>query len=144
MDGDDCLFAEVGFEDLAAVAKNADVASKQRFRRGAAEGDENPRLKRIQFGVKPRAACSDVSGARRFMNATLAAWLPFEMLHGIRDVDFFSINAGFLERTVEKLASRPDKRPTFAVLGIARLFPDEDDLRARRAFSEDGLRGILV
>src|SRR5206468_4260818 len=41
------------------------------------------------------------------------------------------------ERVVEQAARRPDERAPLAILAVARLLPDEHDLRALASFAED-------
>jgi len=93
--------------------------------------------------IKPRAARRNFAGARLFVDATLAARLPFEMFHYIRHVDFFTVDAGFGKRSVEQSSSWPHKRLTAQIFIVPRLFSNEHDLRTRAALSENGLSGIF-
>jgi len=66
------------------------------------------------------------------------------MLDDVRHVGELAVDPCLLERLVEQAPGGPDERPAGQVLLIARLFPDQDDLRPGRAFAEDRLRGVLV
>jgi hypothetical protein len=76
---------------------------------------------------------------RFFVDAAFSPGLPFKMLHGIGDVNFFTVNACFRERLVQQPAGRADKR-IFLVTG---LFADKDNFRAGQPFAEHGLRGAF-
>jgi hypothetical protein len=77
------------------------------------------------------------------MNATLAARLPLEMLHGIRHVDFGAVDPSFGERGVQQFSGRADKRFALDVFLIPRYLTDEHDLGGGLPFSEYRLRGIF-
>src|SRR3954452_7433493 len=78
----------------------------------------------------------------RFMHATLAARLPFEMLDGIGNVEFGAIEAGVHECTVKYCARGTDERMPFQIFDIAGLLANQDGAGARVAFAEYGLGGI--
>jgi hypothetical protein len=58
------------------------------LRGGGAEANDDFRFPGGDFRVKPGPARVDFGAARLFVNATLAARLPFEMLDGIGDEVF--------------------------------------------------------
>ena len=66
------------------------------------------------------------------------------MLHCIGDVDFVAGNFGFVQSTIQNLPRRADKRLAGEVFLVARLLADQHDGRVSRAFTENGLRGVLV
>ena len=66
------------------------------------------------------------------------------MLHGIRDVNFFPVDAHLRKRAIQQLSCWSDERPTFAIFRIAGLLADEDDFGIARAFAKDCLRGVFV
>src|SRR5204862_6342605 len=72
----------------------------------------------------------------------LAAWLPLEMLHGVRTVDRPRFDAGRLEAPVEQPPGGADERVALAVLLVARLLADQHEGSVSRPFAEDGLGGI--
>jgi hypothetical protein len=78
------------------------------------------------------------------MFAPFALRFPFEMLHGIGDVNFIAGHAGLRERLVEDLPRRSHERMARSILLIPWLLTDEQDLRVRRSFAEDRLSGSLV
>ena len=59
------------------------------------------------------------------MDATLAAWLVLEVLHGIGDVDRVARDASAFKCAVEHLAGRSDKGTPGQVLLVARLLADK-------------------
>lgn len=130
-------------EDAAAVLGDAERFAEEGLGGGSAEADDHFRLNFFQFGVEPGAAGGDFAGAGLFMEAAFAARFPFEVLDGIRDVDFVAVDAGFDEAVVEQQAGGTDKGLAFAVFAVAGLFADEDEAGRCIAGSKDGLRGIF-
>jgi hypothetical protein len=57
--------------------------------------------------IEPPAATIDFVGVRALVQATLAAFLEFEMLDGIGDEDLDPIEAGVTDRAVENATSGP-------------------------------------
>jgi hypothetical protein len=78
------------------------------------------------------------------VDAAFTARLPFEMFDGVGDVSFAAIDAGLLERGVEKFSCGADKWAALLIFLIAGLLADEEDSRFARAVAEDGLRGVFV
>lgn len=74
------------------------------------------------------------------MDAPLAPGLPFEMLHRVGDIGLRALDAGLGQRAVEQLPGWADEGMAGAVLGIARLLPNQQQGRGHRAFAEHGLR----
>src|SRR3989442_10277955 len=68
---------------------------------------------------------------------------PFEMFYRIRDINFFSIDSGFLKRLIENLSSWSDKQPALNVFLIAWLLSHKHHSRLRTAFPKHGLRSAL-
>jgi hypothetical protein len=64
------------------------------------------------------------------MYAPLAARLPVEMLHNVRNVSLASIDPGFLKRLVEQLSGGAYKRVSLKVLVVAWLLADQKDFGA--------------
>jgi hypothetical protein len=67
------------------------------------------------------------------VDPALPSRLPFEMFYGIRDVNVFPIDAGFLQCSVENFSRRSDKRTALNVLLISGLLADEHHARFRTA-----------
>ena len=60
-----------------------------------AKTDDDARCYCLHFRFKPRPTGGDFGGRRFFVLASPALWLPFEMFHGIRDIDVLSRDPGF-------------------------------------------------
>src|SRR4029079_12209686 len=99
---------------------------------------------RGELRLEPAMARVDLHRVRLRVEAPLAAWLPLEVLHRVRDVDVVLRDACLLERGVEDPPRGSDERMALLILLIARLLADEHEPRVRRAFAEDRLRGVLV
>jgi len=83
-----------------AVLRNAEFAPQQRF------GPRSPSTTmtsgcKDRISVSSRAAGSDFSAVRLFVDAPLAARFPFECLYSIGDVGFFASDSGFLQGAVQ-------------------------------------------
>ena len=134
--------SERGFQKLTAVLGHAKLAPKQGLRGGGSHTNYHLRTHDGNFGVKPWPACRNLRGIRLFVNAALASRLPFEVLYGIGDVNFGSINSRFNQGAVEKFPGRSNERAAVEVLIIPGLFSDQHDFAARRSGAEYGLSGI--
>src|SRR5689334_17557966 len=88
-------------------------------------------------------ACSDIALRRRLVDTSLAARLPPEMLHCIREIPVLWRQPGLLEQHAQQPSSRADKRPPLPVLFVAWLLADQHDLRPRTPFACHALRGVL-
>ena len=78
------------------------------------------------------------------MDATFAAWLPFEMFHRIRDVNFFAIDPGFFKSAIHDFSGWSDERFAGHIFVIAGLLTDQHHRRFFGAFAENGLRCAFV
>ena len=76
------------------------------------------------------------------MQAALAARLPAEVLHRVREIGLLASDARELERVVEHAARGADEGVALDVLVVARLLADEHEMRAARPLAEDGLRRL--
>src|SRR5262249_18811173 len=112
--------------------------------RGRAEADDDPRLHERDLGLKPPVARVDLHGVRLRVDPSLAARLPLEVLHDVRDVDLVTRDLGFLECPIEHAPRRPDERVAELVLLITGLLSDEEQRSSDRSLAEDRLRGTLV
>lgn len=80
---------------------------------------------------------------------TAAGWIfassaSSQVFDGIGDVNVFAADAGLLQRAVQQIAGRPNKRVTLQVFLVARLFPHQHDAEAFSPFAGHGLRGIGI
>src|SRR5438270_9246559 len=78
------------------------------------------------------------------MDAALAARLPFDMLHRVRDVNFLPFDAGFFEGAIKDFSSRAHKWFSGDILLVAGLLTEKHERRVLASFAEDGLRGVFV
>ena len=93
-----------------------------------------------EFRVQPRPARPDLGDPRLGVNAPLASWLPFEVLHDIGHIDAIAGDADRFERAIEHSARGTDKGLSGNVLCIPRLLTHEHHGCIGTALSEDGLR----
>ena len=109
-----------------------------------AEANDHARLHELCFRLQPGPAGRNFRGGRLFVFPTLSLGLPFEVFHGIGDIDLTPRNADFSQRLVQDLPCGTDKRFPGQVFLIARLFADEQERRMEASFAEDRLSGIFV
>lgn len=106
----------------AADFVQADNFAERRLCRRHSEAHEDRRLDNPNLRLKPWAACRHL-GCRGFlMLAAFALGLPFEMFHGIRNVDFVPWDARFDERFIQQSSRRTDERVACVVFLVSRLF----------------------
>jgi hypothetical protein len=74
------------------------------------------------------------------MDATLAAWLPLEVLHDVCDIDAIAREADRVERAIEHTAGGSDEGLTRKILRITRLLADEHHDGFGATFTEYRLR----
>ena len=129
---------------LRAAGGNSKIAAHQRLRRRRSQTHDQLRLNGVQLRFEPRPACRNFHPTRLGMDAPLAALGKFEVFHGVRDVDLFAIEPGFLHRFIQQPPGRPDERMSLAILFVAGHFADHHDSGIRRSFAEHDLRGVPV
>jgi len=141
----DCL-GQRGFVRQSPTFEDAEGAPEQRLGCDGSEANDYPRLEELDLRLEPRQAGANFSGVWSLVDAAFAPCVlrPFEVLHGVCDVDILARDAGRVEGAVEKLARGPHERPSGFVLGVSRLLSDDDDLGVARTFTEDRLRAELV
>ena len=129
----------------ASALQDAERPTQENLGGGGAEADDNFRLHERDLVLKPREASANLTGVGRLVNAPLSRCVlcPLEMLHRIGDVHIVAIDAGAIERAIEKLARRTDERFSRAVLHVPRLLANDHDVRRARTFTEHGLRADL-
>src|SRR6185312_1812356 len=131
-------------EKLAPLGRDPKIASHQRLRRGCSQADNQFRLNRGQFGFEPWPAGGNLDSIRLCMNAPLTALDKLEMLYGIRDINFFPVESGFVHRFAEQPSRRSHEGVALAVLLIPGLLTYHYDLGILGTFPEDNLGRVLV
>jgi hypothetical protein len=132
-----------GVEEFAAVLRDAEVAAEEGLCGGGTEAHDDLGLEESDFGVEPNAAGGNLERVGFFVDAALAAKLPFEMLDGVGDVGLAAVDAGFFQGSVEELSGRPDEGAALLVFLVAGLLAEEEDFRMGGTFAEDGLGGVF-
>src|SRR5688572_6391128 len=107
---------ERAFDERSALHRHLEVLADHRLRGSRAEGDENLGLHSRDLALQPLMACVDFALRGRLVQAPLAAQLPLEVLHGVRDVKMLAVDAGSFERPVEEPPRRADEGQAFLVL----------------------------
>jgi len=97
----------------------------------------------LYLGLQPEPASSYLFGVWLLVYTALAAWLKFEMLYSVGDIDHFAIDVGLLECDIQNTPGGSYKRMPVEILLVAGLFTHKDDPRALRSFPEDSLRCAL-
>ena len=77
------------------------------------------------------------------MNAPFSPRRPFEMFDYIGHISVLSLDAAFFECAIKNFSRRPNKGPAGEIFRVSWLFAHQHDLGARRALTENGLRGTL-
>jgi hypothetical protein len=131
-------------KELAAVLSEPEIASEHALGGGSAEADHNVGLDNEYFSVKPWAAGLDLTRGGLFVQTTLAAGFPTKVLHNIGNVDGVARYSGFAKGIIKQPAGRSNKWLALLVFFIARHFTKEDNTRPTRAFTKDGLSGVLI
>lgn len=145
-------------EGWTVISNDMSVPYSFSFPRLAMTGVVRPRSERTAvapIATRRRGATSSISRLsqsvtgvnfrihRLLVHTALAAKSIFEMLHGVGDINSLTRNIGLCQCACQKLTSRADEWPACNVFLIARLFADEHDRCAARAFSKNRLRRIL-
>jgi len=94
-------FGEIRLDRPAAPLRHAELTAEQRLRGGRPEQHQHARFDDLELGLKPRPARRHLRPVRLLMNAPLAARLPLEVLHRVRDVGRVAVDACFDESLVE-------------------------------------------
>lgn len=144
VDGDEHIGRERALYRPAPEFVQANNPAEHRSGGRGAQADDDARLNHLELGLEPRAAGGNLCSRGFLMPAAFAVRLPFEMLHGVRDIDVVPRNAGFDERFVQQSSGRSDKGMARFVFLIPRLLPDEHDFGMVRALPEHGLSRALV
>src|SRR5712691_11019711 len=98
------------YQDLAALARDAEGWAENGLRGGRSETNEDAWPNESQFRFQPWPAGRDLARVWLFVNAAFPARLPFEVLHCVSEVNFVAVDPGFFERAIEQLSGRSDER----------------------------------
>src|SRR5207249_8836340 len=131
------------FNKLTALFADSELRSEQSLSCSRPETDDNFWLNQSDFSLEPRTAGSNLTCVRFFVNATLSARLPFEVLDYVSDVSLRTIDAGFGQRIVKQTPGGADKRFARQIFFVAGLFADKDDFGATGSFAKYRLRAAL-
>src|SRR2546423_13356201 len=115
------VLREVRLDELSALPRDPKVAPEQRLSRGRAEADQHAWLDHVELCLEPGPAGGDLRPVRLLVDAAVAPRLPLEVFDDVGDVDLSPVDARVLERLVEELPGRPDKRFALQVLLVPRL-----------------------
>ena len=125
MDGNKGLDAEVGVEELSTFSGNADYSAQDRLRGSGTHTHDHLWMNDRKFCLQPRLARYNLPYQRFLMHAPLAALNPFEMLHGVGEINLPTGNARFDESLVQHTTCRSDERTTLTIFHVAGLFTDK-------------------
>src|SRR5687767_4099267 len=103
-------------QESAALAHHGEALAEQRLPRGGAETHDDLRPHELDLHVQPWHAGCDFARAGALVQAPLAARLPLEMLHDVRDIDGRAVDSGRIERAIEKLSRGAHERAADDVL----------------------------
>ena len=139
----DCFCRRIRKES-AAFLKKAVVRTDDGTRSRRAQANNEPRLDNREFGLKPWLTGSNLAGRWLLVDPTLAPFFELEMLDGVGEIDFRTLDSCLVEGAVKQRTRRPNERTSSQVLPIAGLLSDQHNRRRSRAFSEDRLRGSAI
>jgi hypothetical protein len=97
---------------------------------------------RLYLGLEPWTASAHFPQTWLFMQPSLAAKFPLEVLDRICNVNRVAIYSCLFHAGVQKFPRWSDERLSGLVFLISRLFADEHDRRVCGSLSEYGLRGF--
>ena len=93
---------------------------------GAAQQHHATRSDQIELGEQPGCARDDVQSAGTLVDPLAAALTrPAEVLDHVGPVGVIRVDPGLHDGVDQQPPGRPDERPSFAVLTVAGLLPDE-------------------
>lgn len=127
----------------AAVLRNAKIPSKQRLCGRCAEANDDFWPQCGDFRIEPGPARRDLRAIWLLVNATLAAWFPFEVLDYVGGVMPLAADAGFFQGSIQQFPGGSDKRTALQIFLIAGLLAHKHDFRMFRALTEYGLGARL-
>ena len=116
------------FDEGAAFGRDLELPAEKRLGRGRAETDDHARLDHGNFGVEPGTAGGDFARVRLLVDPALAARLPLEVLHRVRQIHPGRISAGFDDGLAQEAAGWPDERFALRVFVGTGAFADKQPL----------------
>jgi hypothetical protein len=135
---------EFRLEHFAAFARDPEAWTEKRLGRSRTKANQNIRFNDPQFSFEPRPTSRNISRAGFLVDATLAPRFPFKMFYRISDIDRFSVDPDFFQRSIQNLPRWSDKGFPAQIFLIARLFTEKHQGRPFPSFAEDGLGCLLV
>src|SRR4051794_34984275 len=126
------------------MLRQAESSPKQRLGRCRAKADNSAWFDRMDLRLEPRPASGNLARTGLRVQSPLAALLPFEVLHRVRQVYRVLRNFGFIERLIKQPARRTDEWLSRDVFLIAGNFADEHYFCAWPALAENSLRRPFV
>src|SRR5688572_17446980 len=134
---------ERGQKKLAAIPRDFWGRSEQRSRGRGAESDDDCGLYRRDLVIEPQSAREYLFAVRPFVNPSLAARLPLEMLDRVGQINLCRIETGFRQRVAQQLPGWTHEWLAGEVLLISGLLADQHQPRIRRTLAEHRLGGAL-
>jgi hypothetical protein len=135
----------------AVIDGYPEAGSQERLSGDCAETDDQLRLDRVEFCIKPGATGANLCDRGLFVEPDFAARLPFEVLDRICDVDFAPLDTGLIEAVIQKPACRSHERAALNILAIAGLLANHHEGRCAFAspsrifpFTKDGLGRLAI
>jgi len=145
MDGGEEVGGVVGCLEFSAMLGELEGFSEEGLGGRGSEADDDLGLKQLEFFKKPGTTGDDFGPAWFGVEPLFAAaFLPFEVLDGVGDVDGCAVDFGGNEGFIEDPSGGADEGFAGTVFLVAGLFADEDDFGGGGALAEDGLGGVAV
>ena len=144
MNGHQNRFGPFMGKELAAIAHHSHFTAHYRSSGGGSHSYDQLRVYSRYFCLKPRPARGYFCRARFGVDAPLASWRKLEMFHGVRDVEFGTIDTCGLQRAIQQLPRRADEWPALLIFFVTRLLADQNHSRLPAPFSKYCLRRILI
>jgi hypothetical protein len=132
------------FDESTAFLRDAIGRPEDGLSGGGAQADDHSWMDLRDLRLEPGSAGLYFSSRGLFVDAPLASFLEFKMLHSVGEIDLLAINACVFKRTIEEYPGWSDEGTAGTILNITRLFPDEDDFCGARTFAEYGLSGMQI
>jgi hypothetical protein len=100
-------------------------AAEERLSGHRAQRHGDPGLDYPELRFQPAVAGRDLGSVGALVDAALAARLPFEVLHRVRNVGVGALDAALAQRAVQEMAGRADERVALLVLLVSGLLADQ-------------------
>src|SRR4051812_42763521 len=133
---------ERALDELAALHRYLEILADHRFCGGRAKGDDDMRFYRGDLPLEPLMAGVDLALRGRLVEAPLAAQLPFEVLHRVRDIKMLPVDTRRFQAAVEEPSGRPDEGQALLVFLVAGLLAHQHDASMGVAGAEHRLGGV--